>query len=82
MARAFNTPPASRREARREALRDGLPLTVELLKNRLACDIPVGYVEDYVALDWLEWHGGTLRLTATGQNVCRYATSMQHKRQA
>lgn len=77
MARASKTSSASRRES----LRDGLPLTVELLKNRLACDIPVGYVEDYVALDWLEWHGGTLRLTATGQNVCRYAT-MQHKKSA
>jgi hypothetical protein len=56
-------------------LRDGLPVTVGLLKQRLACDIPAAYLEDYLALDWLEWHGGSLRLTTTGHNICQYAIS-------
>ena len=28
-------------------------------------------IDDYVSLDWLEWNGGALRLTVTGQNVRR-----------
>jgi hypothetical protein len=56
---------------RREALRDDLLATVDLLKRRRAADIADGYIDDYVALRWLEWHGGTLRLTTTGENVCR-----------
>ena len=71
MEKPAHSPPASRRQA----LLEGLPVTVQLLKQRLACDIPASYVEDYLALDWLEWHGGTLRLTVTGQNLCRYAAS-------
>jgi hypothetical protein len=46
--------------SRREALRDSLQLTAHLLKRREACDIPAGYIDDYLALDWLEWKGGTL----------------------
>lgn len=61
---------------RREALRDELLSTVDLLKQRRAAEIAEGDIEDYVALHWLEWHGGTLRLTTTGENVCRHLTSM------
>ncbi len=70
-------PASSLTPSRREALRENLPIIVQLLKQHLARHIPDGYVEDYLALDWLEWHGGTLRLTITGQNIWRYATSMQ-----
>ena len=75
MANAAHSPPASRREA----LRNGLPTTAQLLKQRMACDIPTGYIEDYLALDWLEWHGGTLRLTTTGRNICQYAASRRDR---
>ena len=54
-----------------EALRDGLLGTVDMLKRCRAGDIADGYIDDYVALDWLEWNGGMLRLTATGDNVCK-----------
>lgn len=60
---------------RREALRDALLSTVDLLKRRRACDIEEGYIDDYVALHWLEWNGGGLRLTTTGENICRQLTS-------
>ncbi|WP_043458531.1 hypothetical protein [Azohydromonas australica] len=64
-------PSQERPASRQEALRDSLPLTADLLKRRQACDIPAGYIDDYLALDWLESMGGTLRLTTTGQNICR-----------
>lgn len=56
---------------RRETLRDALPASVDLLLRRRASDIAPGYIDDYVALDWLEWHGGGLRVTVVGQNICR-----------
>jgi hypothetical protein len=54
-----------------EALRDALLDTVSLLKQRRAGDIAAGYIDGYVALNWLEWNGGGLRLTTVGDNVCK-----------
>jgi hypothetical protein len=45
--------------------------TVDLLYRRRADLVSEGSIEDYVALDWLEWNGGTLRLTAVGENICQ-----------
>jgi hypothetical protein len=56
---------------RREALREALPATVQSLKLRRAADIDERLIDDYVALNWLEWNGGGLRLTTTGDNICR-----------
>lgn len=56
---------------RKPALRDKLLETVDLLKRRLAGRIADEDIDDYVALQWLEWHGGGLRLTITGENVCK-----------
>ncbi|HSU21389.1 hypothetical protein NF681_03740 [Comamonadaceae bacterium OTU4NAUVB1] len=53
----------------RERLRQGLPLTMERLKQRQADLIDSDDIDAYVALNWLEWHGGGLRLTITGRNV-------------
>jgi hypothetical protein len=61
------SPPA----LRREALRDALLATVQSLKHRRAADIDESLIEEYVALNWLEWNGGGLRLTTTGDNICR-----------
>lgn len=61
------SPPA----LRREALRDALLATVQSLKHRRAADIDERLIDDYVALNWLEWNGGGLRLTTTGDNICR-----------
>lgn len=72
MTSAVSTPPA----ARRDVLRDELLATVSLLKQRRAAEITEGFVEDYVALHWMEWHGGSLRLTTTGENVCRHLKAM------
>jgi len=56
--------------ARKERLRVALPAAVELLRTRQAGLIAATEIEEFVALNWLEWHGGTLRLTVTGSNVC------------
>jgi hypothetical protein len=56
---------------RREALRDALPGTVDLLMRRRASEIAEGYIDDYVSLNWLEWNGGSLRLTTMGDDICK-----------
>jgi hypothetical protein len=50
-------------------LRDALDATVDALHRRRASEIPIDYIEDYVALDWLEWSGGGLKLTTVGENI-------------
>jgi len=69
---AKGTPNASDLEEaeRKERLRLALPAAVELLRTRQAGLIAARQIEEFVALNWLEWHGGTLRLTVTGSNVC------------
>lgn len=61
---------------RRDALRDELLATVDLLKRRRASEIDAGYIDDYVALHWMEWQGGSLRLTTTGENMCKHLASL------
>ena len=56
---------------RRHALRDALPGAVRLLAAKHAHAIEKGFIDDYVALDWLEWRGGTLKLTTVGENICK-----------
>jgi hypothetical protein len=56
--------------ARKERLRLALPAAVELLRTRQAGMISATEIEEFVAMNWLEWHGGTLKLTVTGANVC------------
>ena len=60
---------------RKERLRQALPAAVELLRTRQASLIEAGEIDEFVALNWLEWHGGTLRLTVTGSNVCSQLSS-------
>jgi hypothetical protein len=55
---------------RKERLRLALPAAAELLRTRQAGMIAATEIDEFVALNWLEWHGGTLRLTVTGSNVC------------
>lgn len=56
--------------ARTEMLRNLLPHAMACLKARQANLIAEDVIDDYVALDWLEWAGGGLRLTEVGRNVC------------
>ena len=54
---------------RSQVLRDSLLSTIDLLNRRRAAEIGDGVIDDYVALNWLEWNGGALRLTVIGQNI-------------
>ena len=56
---------------RQEALRNALLGTVNLLKQQRAGDIDENDIDDYVNMNWLEWKGGSLQLTVTGDNVCK-----------
>ena len=56
---------------RRHVLRGALPGAVRLLAARRAQEIETGFIDDYVALGWLEWRGGTLKVTAVGENICK-----------
>lgn len=56
--------------SRRELLRNELLTTVESLRQKRADLVSDGFIADYVALDWLEWVGGALKLTMTGSNIC------------
>lgn len=67
MTSLANMPPV----LRGEALREALLTTVDLLGRRRASEIAEDYIDAYVALDWLEWNGGTLRLTTVGDNICK-----------
>ena len=60
---------------RREALREALQASVDMLYRRRASEIPEGYIDDYVSLNWLEWRGGDLKLTPLGSEICREASS-------
>lgn len=60
-----DTPPTRREQLRRELL-----ATVDLLHRRRADLVSEAIVAEYVALNWLEWNGGSLRLTVTGKNIC------------
>jgi len=58
-----------------QALRNALLSSIDSLHRRRAADIPNGFIDDYVTLQWLEWHGGGLRLTAVGENIRKQLTS-------
>lgn len=67
---------AAQEIALRERLRLALPATAELLQHRQAGQIDGDDIDAYVKLNWLEWHGGGLRLTITGRNVCAQSASV------
>ena len=51
------------------ALLDSLASTVDLLSRRRAGDIPEKTIDQFVAIRWLEWNGGSLRLTPAGETM-------------
>jgi hypothetical protein len=54
---------------RKERLRQALPAAAELLRTRQAGLIAAKEIEEFISLNWLEWHGGSLKLTVTGSNI-------------
>jgi hypothetical protein len=66
--------------ARWQDLLAALPATVVRLGRRRAGEVPEGYLDDYVTLQWMVWNGGTLKLTDTGRNVVRLLESADAER--
>lgn len=60
--------------SRLSLLRSALASSMASLDRRRAADIPNGYIDDYVALNWLRWDGGHLRLTTVGSNILQQLT--------
>ncbi len=56
---------------RHEVLRDALLDTVDLLQRRRADLVDETFIDNYVALGWLEWHGGQLRVSTLGSTICQ-----------
>ncbi len=67
--------PTARTSASEAVLRQSLLAAVDCLHRRRADMIDASHIEDYVALQWMEWHGGGLRLTTVGSNVCAQLTT-------
>ena len=42
---------------------------IERLRRCHASEIPEDYIDDYLAMSWLQWNGGALKLTELGENV-------------
>ncbi len=62
---------ASTTTARMGELREALPRIDTLLRGNRAGEIGEDVIDELVQHSWMEWNGGALRLTATGQNICR-----------
>ena len=59
------------------SLQEALLTTVDALMRRRACDIPEQTIDQLVALGWLQWKGGSLRLTEAGEaTVVRLQAAM------
>ncbi len=56
---------------RQNDLRTELRRVADLLKLKRAGEISESVLNELVFLSWLEWSGGSLRLTTTGANICR-----------
>jgi hypothetical protein len=65
----MSSSPSTREPLSPQVLRDSLLSTIDLLNRRRAAEIGDAVIDDYVALNWLEWNGGALRLTVVGQNI-------------
>lgn len=50
-------------------LRSALPEAANHLASRQAGLIGDELIDRYVALDWIVWDGGTLKLTQVGRNI-------------
>ena len=59
------------------SLQEALLAAVDALGRRRACDIPEPTIDRLVALRWLRWSAGSLRLTEAGEaTVIRLQAAM------
>lgn len=62
-------PPQANPAAGKLALLESFARACDALSRRRARDIPEQAIDTFVALRWLTWNGGTLRLTEAGETV-------------
>lgn len=65
MSSAFLPPPS-----RHQQLLQSLPVMIHYLERGQSDLIPSGFLEDYVALNWLTHRHEGFRLTPRGEEVC------------
>lgn len=58
-------------------IREALPAAARDLAQCRADLIGDDLIDRFVALDWMEWRGGALKLTQVGLNVIAQATAAQ-----
>ncbi len=51
------------------ALQQALLTTVDALMRRRACDVPEQTIDQLISLRWMQWSGGSLRLTEAGETM-------------
>ncbi len=61
---------------------DALAAAADALVSRRASEIAESDREDFIALGWMEWHGGTLRLTMLGQMALVRIRTRMHQEAA
>lgn len=64
------------------SLQEALLTTVDALTRRRACDIPEQTIDQLVAFGWLQWKGGSLRLTEAGETMVVKVQSAMIMREA
>ncbi len=64
------------------SLQEALLTTVDALTRRRACDIPELTIDQLVGLGWLQWKGGSLRLTEAGETMVVKVQSAMIMREA
>jgi len=64
------------------SLQESLLTTVDALTRRRACDIPEQTIDQLVARGWLQWKGGSLRLTEAGETMVVKVQSAMIMREA
>ncbi len=50
-----------------EQLCEAFVFASDALVRRRAGEIPDATIEEFIALGWMRWHGGSLQVTALGQ---------------
>ena len=50
-----------------EPLCEAFAAAADALTLRRASRIPQESIDDFIALGWMDWHGGSLRITPLGQ---------------
>lgn len=60
-------------------LRERSLAKVDLHKQRRAAEMAESTIGNDVTSHWMEWQGGSPRLTTTGENLCKYLKALPYR---